>query len=52
MNKDPPDRLRQEISTIHTSLYAYFVENKITDEQFERLLAIVERILKEELETE
>ena len=44
-----PDRLRQELSIIHTSLYRFFIENQITDEQFEKLLAMVDRILKEEL---
>lgn len=48
--KATPDRLRQELSTLHVSLYRFFVENQITDEQFEKLLALVDRILKEELQ--
>jgi hypothetical protein len=34
-----PQQLHQEINTLSSSIHKYFIEDKITDEQFEKLMA-------------
>jgi len=47
-NRENREALNRELTSIHDSLYRMFVEDKITDEQFEKLHSLVHEHLPED----